>query len=126
MNNVGTNRNFGLVFFIFFLIISIWPLIDGGTLRIWSVVISLAFLFLGLLNSKILSPLNLLWMKFGELLGKVIAPMVLSLIYFLVITPIGLLMRLIGKDFMKKNFSKKNNSYWIKRNKNVGSMKKQF
>ena len=126
MNNVGTNRNFGLVFFIFFLIISIWPLIDGGTLRIWSIVISLAFLFLGLLNSKILSPLNLLWMKFGELLGKVIAPMVLSLIYFLVITPIGLLMRLIGKDFMKKNFSKKNNSYWIKRDKNVGSMKKQF
>lgn len=126
MNNVGTNRNFGLVFFIFFLIISIWPLIDGGTLRIWSIVISLAFLFLGLLNSKILSPLNLLWMKFGELLGKVIAPMVLSLIYFLVITPIGLLMRLIGKDFMKKNFSKKNNSYWIKRSKNVGSMKKQF
>jgi len=126
MSKVGSNRNFGLVFFIFFLIISIWPLIDGGTLRIWSVVISLAFLFLGLLNSKILSPLNLLWMKFGELLGKVIAPMVLSLIYFLVITPIGLLMRLIGKDFMKKNFSKKNNSYWIKRNKNVGSMKKQF
>ena len=126
MSKIGSNRNFGLVFFIFFLIISIWPLIDGGTLRIWSVVISLAFLFLGLLNSKILSPLNLLWMKFGELLGKVIAPMVLSLIYFLVITPIGLLMRLIGKDFMKKNFSKKNNSYWIKRDKNVGSMKKQF
>ena len=126
MSKIGSNRNFGLVFFIFFLIISIWPLIDGGTLRIWSIVISLAFLFLGLLNSKILSPLNLLWMKFGELLGKVIAPMVLSLIYFLVITPIGLLMRLIGKDFMKKNFSKKNNSYWIKRDKNVGSMKKQF
>jgi hypothetical protein len=126
MSKIGSNRNFGLVFFIFFLIISIWPLIDGGTLRIWSVVISLAFLFLGLLNSKILSPLNLLWMKFGELLGKVIAPIVLSLIYFSVITPIGLLMRLIGKDFMKKNFSKKNNSYWIKRNKNVGSMKKQF
>lgn len=126
MNEIGSNRNFGIVFFIFFLIISIWPLIDGGTLRIWSVVISLAFLFLGLLNSKILSPLNLLWMKFGVLLGKIVAPIFLSLIYFSVITPIGLLMRLIGKDFMKKNFSKKNNSYWIKRNKNVGSMKKQF
>jgi len=125
MNKIGSNRNFGIVFFVFFLIVSIWPLIDGGTLRVWSVVISLAFLFLGLLNSKILSPLNLLWMKFGVLLGKIIAPMVLGLIYFLVITPIGLLMRLIGKDLLKKNFSK-NNSYWIKRNKNVGSMKKQF
>ena len=125
MNKIGSNRNFGIVFFIFFLIVSIWPLIDGGTLRIWSLVISLAFLFLGLLNSKILSPLNLLWMKFGVLLGKVISPMVLGLIYFFVITPIGLLMRLIGKDLLKKNFSN-NKSYWIKRNKNIGSMKKQF
>ncbi len=125
MNKIGSNRSFGIVFFIFFLIVSIWPLIDGGTLRIWSLVISLAFLFLGLLNSKILSPLNLLWMKFGVLLGKVISPMVLGLIYFFVITPIGLLMRLIGKDLLKKNFSN-NKSYWIKRNKNIGSMKKQF
>ena len=125
MNKIGSNRSFGIVFFIFFLIVSIWPLIDGGNLRIWSLVISLAFLFLGLLNSKILSPLNLLWMKFGVLLGKVISPMVLGLIYFFVITPIGLLMRLIGKDLLKKNFSN-NKSYWIKRNKNIGSMKKQF
>jgi len=125
MNKIGSNRSFGIVFCIFFLIVSIWPLIDGETLRIWSLVISLAFLFLGLLNSKILSPLNLLWMKFGVLLGKVISPMVLGLIYFFVITPIGLLMRLIGKDLLKKNFSN-NKSYWIKRNKKVGSMKKQF
>ena len=125
MNKIGSNRSFGIVFCIFFLIVSIWPLIDGETLRIWSLVISLAFLFLGLLNSKILSPLNLLWMKFGVLLGKVISPMVLGLIYFFVITPIGLLMRLIGKDLLKKNFSN-NKSYWIKRNKKIGSMKKQF
>ena len=125
MNKIGSNRNFGIVFFVFFLIVSLWPLIDGGTLRIWSVLISLTFLFLGLLNSKILSPLNLLWMKFGAFLGKIISPIVLGLTYFLVITPIGLFMRLIGKDLLKKNFSK-NNSYWIKRDKNIGSMKRQF
>ncbi len=121
-----TNRNFGIVFFIIFLLISIWPIIDGqSSIRLWSLVISLIFLALGILNSKLLSPLNFAWMKLGEILGKIIAPIVMSLIFFIVITPIGLLTRLTGKDLLKLKFSKKN-SYWIKRNKTLGSMKRQF
>ena len=125
MKKAGSNRSFGIVFFVVFLLISLWPLIDGQSLRIWSAVISLIFLFLGLLNSKALTPLNFLWMKLGETLGKVVAPIVMGLIYFFVVTPIGLFMRLIGKDLLKQKFSK-NNSYWLKRDKNIGSMKKQF
>ena len=102
MTKVSSNRNFGIVFFVVFLLISIWPIIDGHSLRIWSLIISFTFLFLGLLNSKILSPLNLLWIKFGEILGKIIAPLVMGIIYFIVITPIGLFMRFIGKDILGK------------------------
>ena len=125
MTKVSSNRNFGIVFFLVFLLISIWPIIDGHSLRIWSLIISFTFLFLGLLNSKILSPLNLLWIKFGEILGKIIAPLVMGIIYFIVITPIGLFMSFIGKDILGKKFLK-TQSYWIKREKNIGSMKRQF
>ena len=125
MTKVGSNRNFGIVFFVVFLLISIWPIIDGHSLRIWSLIISFTFLFLGLLNSKILSPFNLLWIKFGEILGKIIAPLVMGIIYFIVITPIGLFMSFIGKDILGKKFLK-TQSYWIKREKNIGSMKRQF
>lgn len=121
-----TNKNFGIVFFIIFLLISVWPIINGqSSIRLWSLVISIIFLILGILNSKLLSPLNFVWMKFGEMLGKIIAPIIMSLIFFTVITPIGLLTRLTGKDLLKLKFSKKN-SYWIKRNKTLGSMKMQF
>ena len=125
MTKVSSNRNFGIVFFLVFLLISIWPIIDGNSLRIWSLIISFTFLFLGLLNSKILSPLNLLWIKFGEILGKIIAPLVMGIIYFIVITPIGLFMRFIGKDILGKKFLN-TQSYWIKREKNISSMKRQF
>ena len=125
MTKVSSNRNFGIVFFVVFLLISIWPIIDGHSLRIWSLIISFTFLSLGLLNSKILSPLNLLWIKFGEILGKIIAPLVMGIIYFIVITPIGLFMRFIGKDILGKKFLK-TQSYSIKREKNIGSMKRQF
>ena len=125
MTKLISNINFVIVFFVVFLLISIWPIIDGHSLRIWSLIISFTFLFLGLLNSKILSPLNLLWIKFGEILGKIIAPLVMGIIYFIVITPIGLFMRFIGKDILGKKFLK-TQSYWIKREKNIGSMKRQF
>tara|TARA_Y100000590_G_C15168159_1_gene806293 strand:+ start:106 stop:483 length:378 start_codon:yes stop_codon:yes gene_type:complete len=121
----SSNRSFGILFFVVFLLISLWPILQGQIPRIWPIPISIIFLFLGLLNSKFLTPLNLIWLKFGELLGKVISPIVMLIIYFFVITPIGLLMRLTGKDIMKKNFSK-TQSYWIKRDKNIGSMKRQF
>ena len=125
MEKIGSNRSLGLVFFIVFLIISIWPLFGGHSLRVWALIISLIFLALGLLNSKILTPLNLLWIKFGNLLGRIMAPIVMFIIYFGILTPIGLFMRLIGKDLLNTKFNK-NITYWIKREKNIGSMKKQF
>ena len=125
MRKINANRGFGIVFFIVFLIISFWPSIEGQSLRIWSLAVALIFLVLGLLNSKILSPFNLIWVKFGEALGRIIAPIAMGIVYFIIITPIGLFMRLIGKDLLRTKFSK-NKSYWIKREKNIGSMKRQF
>ena len=98
---------------------------SGGSLRIWPIPISLIFLTLGLFKSKLLNPLNIVWVKFGELIGRIIAPLVMAIIYFIIVTPIGLFMRLIGKDLLNIKFTK-NSSYWIKRKKNIGSMKRQF
>ena len=125
MKKISSNRSFGILFFIVFLLIAIWPIFNGETFRLWALVRSTMFLILGLLNSRILTPLNKAWVKFGELLGMVIAPIVMAIIYFIIITPIGLLMRLLGKDLLNMKFNK-NKSYWIKREKNIGSMKKQF
>ena len=125
MEKISSNRSFGLLFFIVFALISVWPIINGGTPRLWPIPFSIIFLVLGLLNSKILNPLNLAWVKFGEILGRIIAPIVMGIVYFLIITPIGLFMRLIGKDLLGIKFSK-NKSYWIKREKSTGSMKRQF
>ena len=125
MDKISSNRSFGILFSIVFAIIAFWPTINGNPLRLWSIPISVIFLVLGLLNSKLLNPLNIVWVKFGELLGRIIAPLIMALIYFLIVTPIGLFMRLIGKDLLNLKFSK-SNTYWIKREKKVGSMKKQF
>ena len=125
MEKISSNRSFGLIFFVVFLLVSIWPLFGEQSLRIWSLVVSLIFLVSGIFNSKLLTPLNLVWTKFGELLGRIISPIVMGIVYFAIITPIGLFMRLIRKDLLKTKLSY-NNSYWIKRKKNIGSMKKQF
>ena len=125
MEKISSNRSFGLLFFIVFALISVWPIINGGTPRLWPIPFSIIFLVLGLLNSKILNPLNLAWVKFGEILGRIIAPIVMGIVYFLIITPIGLFMRIIGKDLLGIKFSE-NKSYWIKREKSIGSMKRQF
>lgn len=125
MREKSSNRSFGIIFFIVFLLISVWPIMDGQAFRVWSLVISLIFLILGILNSKILTPLNLAWIKLGEILGRFIAPVVMAVIYFLIVTPIGLFMRIIGKDLLNLKFSQ-NSSYWIKREKNLGPMKRQF
>jgi len=125
MDKISSNRSFGILFSIVFAIIAFWPTINGNPLRLWSIPISVIFLVLGLLNSKLLNPLNIVWVKFGELLGRIIAPIVMAIIYFIIVTPIGLFMRLIGKDLLNLKFSKAN-TYWIKREKKVGSMKKQF
>ena len=123
---ISSNRNFGLVFFIVFLIVSLWPLTRGEPIRIWLVIISMVFLILGLMNSKLLTPLNKLWFKFGMILGAIVAPIVMGFIFFLVVTPIGLVMRIMGKDLLNKKYDKKKNTYWINRYKNMSSMKKQF
>ena len=120
-----SNLKLSQIDYIVFLIISFWPTIEGQSLRFWSLAIALIFLVFGLLNSKLLSPFNLIWVKFGEVLGRIIAPIAMSVVYFIIITPIGLFMRLIGKDLLRTKFSK-NKSYWIKREQNIGSMKRQF
>ena len=122
---IGSNRSFGIVFFVFFLIIAIYPLIKDGELRLWSLFISIVFLFLGLVNSKILNPLNKLWFKFGIFLGKIISPLVMGIIFFLVVTPIGLLMRLLNKDLLNLRFNN-NGSYWIEKTEPKSKMKNQF
>ena len=123
---ISSNRNFGLVFFIVFLIVSLWPLTYGEPIRIWLVIISMVFLILGLMNSKLLTPLNKLWFKFGMILGAIVTPIVMGLIFFLVVTPIGLIMRVMGKDLLNKKYDKKKKTYWIKRNTPIGTMKRQF
>ena len=122
---ISSNRSFGIVFFIVFLLIALYPLTYSGELRIWSVIISLTLLVLGLFNSKILAPLNKLWFKFGIFLGKIISPLIMVIIFFLVVTPIGLIMRLFGKDVMNLKYNK-NQSYWIKKNGPKSKMKNQF
>ena len=122
---IGSNRSFGIVFFAVFLIIATYPLINGDELRLWSLIISIVFLFLGLFNSKILNPLNKLWFKFGIFLGKIISPLVMGIIFFLVVTPIGLLMRLLNKDLLNLRFNN-NGSYWIEKTEPKSKMKNQF
>ena len=122
---ISSNKSFGIVFFIFFLIIALWPLINDGNIRLWSLIVSIIFLILGIINSKILTPLNYLWFKFGLLLGKVVSPIVLGIIFFFVVTPTGIIMRLIGKDIL--NIKKNNlNTYWIEKKNEKSSMKNQF
>ena len=123
---IGSNRSFGLVFFVVFLIISLWPLTFEGSIRIWSAIISLSFLILGLLNSKLLTPLNNIWFKFGLILGAIVSPIVMGIIFFLVVTPIGLILRIMGKDLLGKKYSDKKKTYWIKRDTSIGSMKRQY
>ena len=122
---IGSNRSFGIVFFIVFLLISLYPLINSQDIRLWSLLISLVFLFLGLINSKILNPLNKLWFKLGMFLGKIISPIIMGIIFFLVVTPTGLIMRILGKDLLNLKYNKKQ-SYWIEKNGPKSKMKNQF
>ncbi len=122
---IGSNRSFGIVFFIVFLIISIYPLLNSENIRIWSLIISFIFLVLGLFNSKFLNPLNKIWFKFGLFLGKIISPIIMGIIFYFVVTPIALLMRLLKKDLLNLKFNK-NNTYWIKKSGPKSKMKNQF
>ena len=122
---IGSNKSFGIVFFIVFLLIGIYPFLNGNDLRIWSLLISFVFLILGLINSKILTPLNKLWFKFGLFLGKIISPLVMGFIFFIVVTPTGIIMRLMRKDLLNLKYNQKK-TYWIDKAGPKSKMKNQF
>ena len=122
---IGSNKSFGIVFFIVFFIIALFPLINDGEIKIWSLIISIIFLILGLKNSKILSPLNKIWFKFGIFLGKIISPLIMGIIFFLVVTPIGILMRIFKKDLLNLKLNN-HKSYWIEKDEPKSKMKNQF
>jgi len=122
---ISSNRSFGIVFFIVFSLIALYPLLKGNDLRIWSLVISFVFLALGLINSQILTPLNRLWFKFGLLIGKLISPLIMAIIFFMVVTPIGFIMRLLKKDLLNLKNNKKE-TYWINKTGQKSKMKNQF
>ena len=126
MKSQSANKSFGILFFIVFLIFGLWPLKNGENLNYYFIIFSGIFLLLGLLNSNLLSPLNKILIKFGEILGKIIAPIVMAFVYFIVLTPISLIVRILGKDLLRLRFFEKQDTYWIKRKKNLSSMKRQF
>ena len=122
---ISSNKSFGIVFFGFFLLVSFYPLVNDENIRYWTLFVSLIFLILGLLNSRVLTPLNKIWFKFGILLSKIISPLVMGIIFFLVVTPIGLLMKMLKKDLLNLKFNK-NKSYWIEKSEPKSKMKNQF
>ena len=126
MKSRSSNKSFGLLFFVVFLAFGLWPLKSGENLNLYLILISIIFLILGVINSKLLSPLNNIWIKFGEILGMIIAPIVMALVYFIILTPVSLIVRIFGKDLLGLKFSKKQDTYWIERKKNLNSMKNQF
>ena len=123
--NKSTNRSFGIVFFIVFLIVGIYPMLNEEDVRLWSLIISVIFLMLGILNSEVLTPLNKIWFKFGIFLGKIFSPLIMVIIFFLVVTPIGLIMRFIGKDILNLKFNN-DKSYWVEKKGIKSKMKNQF
>ena len=122
---VGSNKSFGIVFCIFFLIVGLYPLINADGIRIWSIILSIIFLILGLSNSRFLTPLNILWFKFGIFLGKFVSPIIMGLVFFLVVTPTGIIMRLLKKDLLKLKKNKLKTD-WINRSETKSDMKNQF
>jgi len=121
----SSEKSFGVLFFGLFLIIGLWPLLNSAEIRVWSIMLSFAFLILAYLQPKLLKPLNRSWIKLGEILGRIVAPIIMALIFFTIVTPISLLVRVLGKDLLRLKFSK-NDTYWIKRVKNITTMDKQF
>ena len=126
MHKKSSNRSFGILFFIVFLAIGLWPLTKSENASYILISLSIIFLILGILNSNFLTPFKNIWIKIGELLGKVIAPIIMALVYFIILTPVSLVVRIWGKDLLGLKILKNKNSYWIRRKKELGSMKKQF
>tara|TARA_B100000795_G_scaffold240626_1_gene202900 strand:- start:117 stop:500 length:384 start_codon:yes stop_codon:yes gene_type:complete len=125
IKNKSTNRSFGIVFFIVFLIVAFYPFFNNEDIRVWSLFIAIIFLILGLLNSKILTPLNSVWFRFGLLLGKIVSPVIMGIIFFTIVTPIAFFMRILGKDLLNLRYNN-DKSYWIKKDNTKSLMKNQF
>jgi len=122
----SSEKSFGILFGFIFLIISFWPLLSSNNIHIWALIIGFIFFIIAFLNPIILGPLSKIWIKFGEILGKIISPAVMALVYFFILTPVSLVVRAFGKDLLRLKFSKKKMTYWIKREKKINTMKKQF
>ena len=121
----SSEKSFGIIFAVIFFLIGLWPILSLGSIRVWSIILAIVFLTLSFFKPKLLRPLNLTWIKLGEILGKIIAPIVMALVFFVILTPMSFLVRALGKDLLRLKFSK-NNTYWIKREKNITTMNKQF
>ena len=121
----SSEKSFGILFSIVFFLIAIWFFLEDGEIRFWALALAFIFLFVAFLKKELLKPLNIAWIKLGEILGKIIAPLVMTLIFFFILTPLSFIIRIFGKDLLKLKFSK-DNSYWIKREKNITTMDKQF
>mgnify|MGYP001226334806 CR=1 FL=1 len=119
-------KSFGIVFFFVFIIIGLYPLLNDHGVRVWSIIVSFIFLFLGIVNSPILKPLNLIWFKFGLFLGKFIAPIVMGIVYFIVVFPTFLLLKLIKKNYLNIRYEKNKTSYWINIRDKSTTMRDQF
>jgi hypothetical protein len=119
-------KSFGIVFSILFLIVALYPLIYSQDFRFSLLIVSTILLLLAFVAPNTLAIPNKLWYKFGMLLGSIVAPIVIALVYFLTVVPTGLIMRLLGKDLLKPRLDKNTKSYWIERKEPMGPMKNQF
>jgi hypothetical protein len=124
--NSSSPKSFGIVFSIVFLVVALFPLINSEGVSIWALIVSVTFLLLAFIAPNILRFPNKIWYKFGILLGSIIAPIIMALVYFITVLPTGIIMRLLGKDLLKQKLDKNADSYWIERNDPIGSMKNQF
>jgi len=122
----SSEKSFGIVFAVVFFIVAIYPLLNGGEVRHWANVIALFFLFLAYIAPRVLLLPNKLWLKFGMMLGAVVAPIVMGVVYFVTVVPTGLIMRSIGKDLLHRKMNKQAKTYWLDRDESIGSMKNQF
>tara|TARA_B110000305_G_C19066701_1_gene459652 strand:- start:121 stop:510 length:390 start_codon:yes stop_codon:yes gene_type:complete len=122
---ISSNKSFGIVFFIFFMMISLYPLFKNGDIRVWASILAVIFLILGLLNSSFLNPLNKVWFKFGILLGNFVSPIVMGIVFFFIVTPTALIMKIFGKNLLNLKRDNKQ-SYWVERSSIKSKMKNQF
>ena len=128
MNNIkaGSIRGFGIVFFFVFTIIALYPLLNNHEIRFWSLIIGFIFLFLGMVKSPLLKPLNLIWFKFGLFLGKMIAPIIMGIVYFIVVFPTFLILKLFKRNYLNIKYQRNKNSYWINVENKQTTMRDQF